>query len=266
MPRRGALLFLAAAARAQDDRAGAPAAAAAPARRRCDRFPLAAASTRLRPVSPRTRLRNCALPCRTATSNAPPTDALQCRDDRPGGITPRTAPADAVGSGRRPLQHSRCCCSRARAEVQPRCRPRRPPARACARPGDSRCAAWTPHGGSSRQPPAALAWHRSGRGGEAPGVDEAFELKVKSLEENVNELKEKIFRTKARLLAVARDGARRRHHRGREGGAASIATRWAASSCSKRTATRSTARRTLPASTTKATSTRSSISRSTTAG
>jgi hypothetical protein len=35
-----------------------------------------------------------------------------------------------------------------------------------------------------------------------PGVDEAFELKVKSLEENVNELKEKIFRTKARLLLL----------------------------------------------------------------
>ena len=37
---------------------------------------------------------------------------------------------------------------------------------------------------------------------KAPGVDEAFELKVKSLEENVNELKEKIFRTKARLLLL----------------------------------------------------------------
>jgi len=33
-------------------------------------------------------------------------------------------------------------------------------------------------------------------------ADEAFELKIKSLEENVNELKEKIFRTKARLLLL----------------------------------------------------------------
>jgi len=37
---------------------------------------------------------------------------------------------------------------------------------------------------------------------KSSGVDEAFELKVKSLEENVNELKEKIFRTKARLLLL----------------------------------------------------------------
>jgi hypothetical protein len=35
-----------------------------------------------------------------------------------------------------------------------------------------------------------------------PGMDESFELKVKSLEENVSELKEKIFRTKARLLLL----------------------------------------------------------------
>ena len=36
----------------------------------------------------------------------------------------------------------------------------------------------------------------------AQSADEAFELKVKSLEENVNELKEKIFRTKSRLLLL----------------------------------------------------------------
>lgn len=34
------------------------------------------------------------------------------------------------------------------------------------------------------------------------GMDEAFEVKVKSLEETVSELKEKIFRTKARLLLL----------------------------------------------------------------
>ena len=50
-------------------------------------------------------------------------------------------------------------------------------------------------------PPAAPAPAASASAG-TPGVDEAFELKVKALEENVNELKEKIFRTKARLLLL----------------------------------------------------------------
>ena len=57
---------------------------------------------------------------------------------------------------------------------------------------------------------------------KSSGVDEAFELKVKSLEENVNELKEKIFRTKARLLLLQETvlgGVRLRaqRERGREG-------------------------------------------------
>ncbi len=47
--------------------------------------------------------------------------------------------------------------------------------------------------------PGALA---AAEASKTSGVDEAFELKVKSLEENVNELKEKIFRTKARLLLL----------------------------------------------------------------
>ena len=50
-------------------------------------------------------------------------------------------------------------------------------------------------------PPPAPAPEASASAG-TPGVDEAFELKVKALEENVNELKEKIFRTKARLLLL----------------------------------------------------------------
>ncbi|MBS2023577.1 MAG: dihydrolipoamide acetyltransferase [Deltaproteobacteria bacterium] len=37
---------------------------------------------------------------------------------------------------------------------------------------------------------------------QATTQDDSFELKVKALEENVNELKEKIFRTKARLLLL----------------------------------------------------------------
>jgi hypothetical protein len=36
----------------------------------------------------------------------------------------------------------------------------------------------------------------------AASADEAFELKIKSLEENVNDLKEKVFRTKSRLLLL----------------------------------------------------------------
>lgn len=37
---------------------------------------------------------------------------------------------------------------------------------------------------------------------DAVAADDAFELKVRALEENANELKEKIFRTKARLLLL----------------------------------------------------------------
>jgi hypothetical protein len=51
-------------------------------------------------------------------------------------------------------------------------------------------------------PALAPAVQAAAEAAKAPGVDEAFELKVKSLEENVNELKEKIFRTKARLLLL----------------------------------------------------------------
>ena len=58
---------------------------------------------------------------------------------------------------------------------------------------------------ASRPAPASAPGEAPGKPAEVaagPGVDEAFELKVKALEENVNELKEKIFRTKARLLLL----------------------------------------------------------------
>ena len=82
------------------------------------------------------------------------------------------------------------------------------PANATAAPGDSTAAPTNPTGAptnatpASANPAASPGATAAAEAGKAPGVDEAFELKVKSLEENVNELKEKIFRTKARLLLL----------------------------------------------------------------
>jgi hypothetical protein len=76
-----------------------------------------------------------------------------------------------------------------------------PDAPAAAAPAGAQ-ASPAPAGYPAAAAPAAAAPAAEAPAGGAAGVDEAFELKVKSLEENVNELKEKIFRTKARLLLL----------------------------------------------------------------
>ena len=53
---------------------------------------------------------------------------------------------------------------------------------------------------ASPAPPASSAPSAPSAGGKALGAEEANELKVRTLEERVSDLKEKIFRTKARLM------------------------------------------------------------------
>ncbi len=67
---------------------------------------------------------------------------------------------------------------------------------------DSPAIPTAPTGTPMKQIAPAPALAAASSSPQATTQDDSFELKVKALEENVNELKEKIFRTKARLLLL----------------------------------------------------------------
>ncbi len=164
----GAIFVSALAARGDDARAGAPAVAGAPA-------PAAVAPAGA-PAAPPTLLGGSTAP---APSAAAPTPAAP--SPAPAAVTPASA-APAAQAAPAP------------AAPAPGAAPALAPAA-----GPVAAPAGSPAAPAPAVTPGAAAAAEAAR---SPGVDEAFELKVKSLEENVNELKEKIFRTKARLLLL----------------------------------------------------------------
>jgi uncharacterized small protein (DUF1192 family) len=82
----------------------------------------------------------------------------------------------------------------------PKSKAAKPAASTPAKPAPAKPATPAPEEPAAAAPAPAAAAPAEGAPGPALGAEEANELKVRSLEERVSDLKEKIFRTKARLM------------------------------------------------------------------